>query len=137
MTTKEKAELMLSYEPGQQWQWKWRDEDVPNAPWHDYSGEPIWAWDDYTYRRKPSPKLRAWRPEEVPVGALIRRKEKNTTRAVILGLDALGDNLDSCVLWPGRNGTWLRDDFQNCLRLNEHSLDGGKTWLPCGVITED
>ena len=94
----------------------------------EFSNEPL------PHRPKPKEKkLRPWKPEEVPVGALVRRIGINDTRALILGLDEVDGRLDAGILWPGRNGIQIRDSFEACLLINEHSTDGGKTWKPCGV----
>lgn len=85
------------------------------------------------YRIKPEPKLRAWKPEEVPVGALLRFTDDDSGKLPSLICDisrsgkvtylACGSIMTielSSMVSPG----WL-----HC----EHSLDYGKTWLPCGV----
>ena len=93
----------------------------------------------YTYRIKPESRLRPWKPEEVPVGALLRRKFNPKREAVIVGVSVSGfaphvklcGNLDASVsehlkdlftYHGGHNGDMM-----------EYSLDNGKTWLPCGV----
>lgn len=100
--------------------------------WQDYNeGQSPFIWypkDCFSnYRIKPEPTLRAWRPEEVPVGALIRGECKTN------------------LYWKehlitGRFGAWVY--FANEERTTEYllnqdytySLDHGKTWLPCGVM---
>lgn len=86
------------------------------------------------YRIKPEPKLRAWKPEEVPVGALIRNKQR-TYVAVIT--EATGHSFYAgtdreFALDDSAKITGWRADFFN----QEHSLDGGKTWHPCGVMED-
>jgi hypothetical protein len=78
-------------------------------------------------RIKPEPKLRPWKPEEVPVGALYKW---NGHVSVIL---AVCDNALKFVDHEGDiNGNFLD---RGCIsKKSEHSLDGGKTWLPCGVL---
>jgi hypothetical protein len=71
------------------------------------------------------PKWRAWKPEEVPVGALIRNKGRVNphSKYVVAGYD------DGYVLY----GHGSRKARQSCFDHCEHSIDNGKTWLPCGV----
>jgi hypothetical protein len=101
-----------------QWQFggdgKWRDlteSDLLDTPEH--------------YRVKPEPKLRPWRPEEIPVGALIRRKEKDSFLAIITARY-------QALFWTTYHGTGGLPTEQ-VLKSHEHSTDGGVTWKPCGV----
>ena len=89
------------------------------------------------YRIKPEPKppkWREWKPEEVPVGAQLRQKGRDgASRVLILGVmetivDEGGDVLTFCL---GELGYMSREQ---CLKQDEHSTDGGKTWHPCGVL---
>lgn len=80
----------------------------------------------------PTPKLRAWRPEEVPVGALVRTKGKpDMGRWLIINLTSAGittaGNQQSSSALQTRSEQWY---LETC----EHSINGGKTWLPCGVL---
>jgi hypothetical protein len=97
------------------------------------AADPRWC-DSYTgleyilpiefYRLKPVAKLRAWRPEEVPVGAQCRAKCEGARWLILAAVDY--------AIFYGASGSHRSaEDF---LRLHEHSTDGGKTWLPCGVI---
>ena len=75
------------------------------------------------YRIKPETKWRPWTNDEVPLGALIRMKDwDHGARGLICSVDISG-RISS--------GTWTfrHEDLVRC----EHSIDGGKTWLPCGV----
>jgi len=127
---KEWLPLMVAYANGKQIQYRplsnpdheWRDTETPQ-------------WSEFTeYRIKPEPKLRPWKREEVPVGALIR---SNTALVgcqyprVILGVTSRGT-----VQFPGDDNVIRSDDLQECFDLREHSIDGGKTWLPCGVMED-
>jgi hypothetical protein len=81
------------------------------------------------YRIKPESKLRPWKPEEVPVGALLRHKGYPSV-VMIIGQSS-GDII-----------CWVHDEVgrmaaKECLDIEEHSLDGGKTWLPCGVMEDE
>jgi len=69
------------------------------------------------------PRLRPWRPEEVPVGALARNKT-GEARYLIVAAGPMG-------IGVGVGGVWV--DFESTLDSREHSTDGGKTWKPCGV----
>jgi hypothetical protein len=75
------------------------------------------------YTIKPEPKLRPWKSEEVPVGALYKQRN-NAHRGLIVGI--VGNN----VQLGNGSGYDLERDL---LRDYQHSLDHGKTWLPCGV----
>jgi len=79
---------------------------------------PSWNWTNCFYRIKPTPVLRPWTADEVPLGAWMRRETDPKFRWLILNVG----NDD------------MRMDF--CLK-NEHSIDKGVTWLPCGVIEEE
>lgn len=80
-------------------------------------------------RRKPEPKLRPWKPEEVPWGAAFHKKKEAIGRYFfIIETYMSGDCF--YVIFHGndqRHTLELRDNW-------EHSLDNGKTWLPCGVL---
>ena len=78
---------------------------------------PRWDWDDTDYRIKPTATLRPWTADEVPLGAWMRCKHNPQDRMLIYWVNSQADR----ELWLGKN---------------EHSTDGGKTWLPCGVVEE-
>jgi hypothetical protein len=80
------------------------------------------------YRIKPAAKLRAWRFSEVPISP-----------------DVWFRNKHSGVWWrityvnpSGEHSVAARDGKQKSAAVlmheHEHSLDNGKTWLPCGVL---
>jgi hypothetical protein len=81
--------------------------------------DPYWNWGNDTkmYHIKPTAKLRPWTADEVPLGAWMRMKSDREYRFLI-------SNTES---FSGREH-WLKDF--------EHSIDGGKTWHPCGVMEE-
>lgn len=82
------------------------------------------------YRIKSSePTFRPWKPEEVPVGALMRYKNSIPSRSVILGL-----KLNESVQYVNNNNGISNVSFSALFREFEHSLDQGKTWHPCGVL---
>jgi hypothetical protein len=81
--------------------------------------DPYWNWNDDTemYRIKPTPVIRPWTADEVPLGAWIRKKQYVSSRGVVI---YTGDEL--C------RQAWLE--------YSEHSTDNGKTWKECGVMEE-
>lgn len=85
---------------------------------------------EYEYRIKPELILRPWKPEEVPVGCLLRYKNYPETVFLCLGYNSskisepIFDSGNECLT------------FEQALKNREHSIDKGKTWLPCGVISE-
>jgi len=83
------------------------------------------------YRLHTEPKLRPWRPEEVPVGALMRTKGGNGVPWVILGV-----SVRNTIQFPGGDNAIHGDDFNQAMTLREHSIDHGKTWAPCGVMED-
>ena len=78
---------------------------------------PSWNWLNYDYRIKPTAKLRPWTADEVPLGAWIRYKRALHDRSILAWTSNQADR-----------DMWLDE--------REHSTDGGKTWLPCGVVEE-
>lgn len=77
------------------------------------------------YRIRPKPTLRPWKPEEVPVGALIRLRNRKTIHSWLI----VGFSSETNFLSFGQ----ARDRSIRDLAGYEHSLDGGATWKPCGV----
>ena len=85
--------------------------------------------DEFEYRIKPAaPTLRPWRPEEVPVGALIRNKNRDSEQNRYLIIAVNGDYVAA--------GRRMYEHLNVLFNNSEHSLDHGKTWLPCGVVAE-
>jgi len=78
---------------------------------------PRWDWDDTDYRIKPTPVLRPWTADEVPLGAWIRYKRALHDRSILAWTSNQADR-----------DMWLDE--------REHSTDGGVTWKPCGVVEE-
>jgi len=108
--TKEAIRIMQAYVDGKEVQY-----EVPNKEWIT-TDQPAWNFISYNYRIKPTATLRPWTADDVPLGAWIRLKNTNVTRSMIVSVAALN----------------LRLAFKE----HEHSTDGGKTWLPCGVVEE-
>ena len=80
------------------------------------------------YRIKPKPlSYRPWKSEEVPVGCQLRRKEYPKTRIICLGTTG------GAISYPIFNGENTMISLDVMLSTLEHSIDQGKTWLPCGV----
>lgn len=82
-----------------------------------------------SYRIAPEPKLRPWKPEEVPVGAWLKHSGNPTNwRGIIIA------SKGTAILVPSEaNIMWEDVDDIGCYL---HSTDGGKTWHPCGVMEE-
>lgn len=80
--------------------------------------QPTWDWFKFQYRIKPTKTLRPWTADEVPLGAWLREKQGNDRGMFLM--------------------THTRDQHYRMQLMSEyeHSLDGGKTWLPCGVEEE-
>ena len=76
----------------------------------------------------PAKKFRKWMRDEVPIGAIIKAKER-TWRSLIVGVTQLGD----IQIHDGRF------DTEFALENHVHSIDpvgtpdDKRTWLPCGV----
>ena len=113
--SREAGSVMIGWANGKTIQWRRRDQNE----WFDI--EPActatilsWDWDEFEYRIKPEPKLRPWTADEVPLGAWMRFK-RNPQDRVLIGWVSVQADRD----------LWLDE--------REHTIDGGKTWLPCGV----
>ena len=89
---------------------------LPCSVWMS-AGEPCWNWQFMEYRIKPTATLRPWTADEVPLGAWIRFKKVIDDRRILAWTSTQRDR-----------DIWLSE--------REHSTDGGKTWLPCGVVEE-
>lgn len=123
--TKECIAVMQAFLDGKQIQFHNKKTDR----WEDAPSGVSWDWRKENYRIKPEPKLRPWKPEEVPVGAVVRCGQNRWL-------------ITAC--WQGKpflNGCDAHDDerapsLQTLTQGYEHSPDHGKTWLPCGVMEE-
>ena len=96
----------------------WNPRESLKPDWSD-TDDPCWDFDNCYYRRKPAAKLRPWTADEVPLGAWMRAKDS----------PHVGRRIMIC-------GTCEEHTRSTWLSTNEHSIDGGKTWLPCGVVEE-
>lgn len=128
VSDEEQAAAYLAWRRGEAIQTK----GTSDPEWVDQAPNTInRAW---LIRRKPAPQLRAWRPEEVPLGAIWRLKTVPSNRALFTGVGLLGLLLhesygDSHTVHTMRPLEWFSKEA-------DHSTDGGKTWLPCGVLEE-
>ncbi len=76
-----------------------------------------------SFRIKPEPKLRPWKPEEVPVGAVIRHKQLRKMEVIVSALDG------GLCIWQHHSIT-----FEVALKCFEWALlYRDHTWKPCGV----
>lgn len=117
--TKEAIRIMQAYVDGKEVEYlgkKWDSKESFKQDWC-YTLTPLWNWEHYDYRIKPTAKLRSWTADEVPLGAWMRFK-RNPQDRVLLGWVSVQSDRD----------LWLDE--------REHSIDGGKNWLPCGVVEE-
>jgi len=81
------------------------------------------------YRIKPTPNLRPWKPEEVPVGALLQDNGKDIGEIFDVGLERFYFR----PYYAGRIDYWYMSDAVTYTGKLRYSTDHGKTWLPCGV----
>lgn len=81
--------------------------------------------DGIVWRPAPEPKLRPWRPDEVPVGAITKAHGDESSARMIVGYSEQG------IFLAQDTGAY---PFGDLLRFRKHSTDGGKTWHPCGVM---
>jgi len=105
---REAAAVMLAWADGKEVEGRfsngWVTVDIPD-----------WNWLHVEYRIKPTATLRPWTADEVPLGAQVRSKSYHPDHRSLITTS--GNSVH-------REG-WLNG--------YEHSTDGGKTWLPCGV----
>jgi hypothetical protein len=78
----------------------------------------------------PEPKWRAWKVEEIPVGARVRRKDNQAIETLILKNTSLfvgaGQMRPYLLFFEGRSSA---SDA-----LEELEYFNGTTWQPCGVL---
>jgi hypothetical protein len=108
--TKEAIKVMQAFVDGKELEY-----ERPDGIW-TLIKNPGWNWNTQEYRIKPTATLRPWTADEVPLGALVRMKNLNMTRSMIVSVAAFNLGI--------------------AFKEYEHSTDGGKTWLPCGVMEE-
>ena len=101
------------------------------ADWAPYghSGCPRWDWFACNYNYAAEPTLKPWTFETAPRGdCWLRLKQAE---------GSIFQNLHR-ITYIGEKGVhaahWqFLKPFEKVLNDYEHSLDGGKTWLPCGT----
>jgi hypothetical protein len=81
-------------------------------------------WELY---EEPKPTLRPWRLEEVPIGAQFRHTPTGEHRWTIVGCNSGAIFTSNPV-----KSQFELDSLPHSLCV--HSIDGGKTWHPCGVL---
>lgn len=89
---------------------------------------PSWNWEEFEYRVKAKPQWRAFKgPEEFPLGFIKIRAKDSPYWSIVLSL--------SETKITGISFDEIRQvSFSTCFENgDEISLDGGKTWQPCGV----
>ena len=94
----------------------------------DTADDPYWNWGNDTkmYHIKPTPVLRPWTSDEVPLGAVLRYKGNDQSIRMLIVCNQQNGLCGYDTDFPY---DYLRDEM-------EHSTDGGKTWHPCGVMEE-
>jgi hypothetical protein len=110
--TKEAIRVMQAYVDGKE-----VEAFSPCQKWERVT-TPRWGWDDTQYRIKLTAPLRPWTADEVPLGCQLRSKSYHPDHR-------------SLITTSGNSMT--REGWLNGY---EHSIDGGKNWLPCGVMEE-
>jgi hypothetical protein len=111
--TKEAIRVMQAFVDGKEVEVKGMTSSLVWMP----AGAPCWNWQMMEYRIKPTATLRPWTADEVPLGAWMRFKKVIDDRSVLAWTSTQRDR-----------DMWLEE--------REHSIDGGKNWLPCGVVEE-
>ena len=117
--TKEAIRIMQAFVDGNEVQRhgkQWNPKESLKPDWSDID-EPCWDFDNCYYRIKPTPTFRPWTADEVPLGMQARIREYPKTRWLIDRTSSEENRKDWCEKY-------------------EHSIDGGKTWLPCGVMEQ-
>jgi len=116
MTHDEMIEVIKAHKEGKESEYS-KDGET----WYSLECPPVWNFQYNYYRVKPTPKLRPWKPGEVPVGAVIRHL-KSSTCWLIIGRDetsvaysqgsvrSSGDLVQGCEWkWPQEPETaWKR-----------------------------
>jgi len=122
--TKEEAKqwipILQAYSEGKEIEMK-----ASNDVW---IGQRIWHFGSLVsdYRIKPTPTFRPWKPEEVPIQAMFRKKGHNGW-SHLLGMD--GAFLQFCC---GSSNMYV--GLGTAFEEAEYSTDFGKTWQPCGIL---
>ncbi len=129
MTTKEKIAVMQASEDGRNIEFKRnRCDEWITCPRDSL----LWNWTDGTYRIKPEPKLRPWKPEDIKIGSLLRNVPPHE------GNDYLAHRMIIGVFgaWVTFAGMGVVEQQTTQFLFNNNcqcSSDGGLTWRMCGV----
>lgn len=89
-----------------------------------------WNWGNADYRIDPAsrPKtLKPWTIDTVPIGAWLRNKGSSEAGGISLLIGASVNGIYCC------NGLRSPFPYLDVMNMFEHSIDSGRTWLPCGV----
>jgi hypothetical protein len=122
--TKAAVAVMLAHANGAKVECRNRGDEWKDI-WSDCP--PRWNWTSQVYRIAPTPKLRPWKPEEVPLLAWLRWKGDRKGMSTLTGFNEAG------IFYCSAN---IGLSFEDALKLFEHSTDGGKTWKACGVMED-
>lgn len=129
--------IIQAFSEGQTIQFRYLDRYEHTDNWMDFgSNDTMDGFDEFEYRIKPTPKLRAWNSaSEIPIGAITRTKEDgaNGIRQMILWVGMHHACLSCSKAFSKTNGYGMDVDFKGLLEIYEHSTDNGATWKPCGV----
>ena len=104
--------------------------DAGQGVWADFSHRDCISLHESfeSYRRKPEPKLRPWKPEEFVMDCVLSVKtEPHNYRYKPCCVN------ETSVFFINGCGKISEVAFRDLLNNYEHSVDGGKTWKPCGV----
>ena len=141
MTRERAAELEASgvlpaWRHGRNIQWALRTDDPPE--WKPVTSENPIFYGHLIFRVEPEVKIRPWKAEEVPVGAVMRHKEwVGSGNLLITGV--WGD----CVMWMTPVHGPVERQFQKMVEEGwVYSIDpvgtpqSKRTWRPCGVVED-
>lgn len=106
---------------------EYQDQTNSDPVWQ-HTSMPLWNWIHCDYRIKPEPKYRAWTIDEVPVGAVIRRKANGI---ISVGNPSVISKVSNSQIFCGDYA--VGNDCRTLFLYAEVSYDFGKTWQPCGV----
>lgn len=92
----------------------------------------VWDIDYFDYRIKPESKYRPWRPEEVPVGCVLKVGGASSVYQPV-------DWENNCVTiystsLGGHSGHFYTHTYKQLCDDWVYSTDNGKTWQPCGIL---
>ncbi len=108
----------------------WKPLDPPGEWYSEYASPGVFSMPSSQFRLAQEPPAKKWRPwteHEVPVGAQVRYKGNSKSIRMLIVCDREPHLLSESSHWK----------LQDLLVSMEHSIDHGKTWLPCGVeVTE-